>query len=145
MTATSVDFLKAEIARRQSEIEVLQGALEILTGGAAQKPKQKPRQLALPAPAEKPARKAEPTAKGDENFEVNGLNLVLTAHELELANALAEAEDCCSVDYLTELCGGKRQNLHNRVFSLNQKLKAAGAHIVFFKGEGYRLQNIEDS
>lgn len=130
-----VEVLQREIDRRKAEIEALEVSLKVLTGSAA---KQKAKQLALPSPI-KPA----PKAAGEANFEVNGVDLVLTDHELPIANALAEAEDCCSIDLLEEMCGGKRQNLHNRIYSLNQKLKAAGAHIVHFKGEGYRLQNIE--
>lgn len=130
----AVQVIEREIAKRKSEIEALQLALKALTGKS--QPAPKPKHLALPAPVK---------LAGDSNFTVNGVDLVLTDHELPIANALAEAEDCCSVDFLEQLCGGKRQNLHNRIYTLNQKLKPTGAHIVHFKGEGYRLQNIEEN
>lgn len=132
-----VEVLQREIDKRKAEIEALEASLKVLTGGKA---KAKVKQLALPAPAK--AEKAELKAKSEGNFEVNGVELDLTEKELAVANALNEAEDCCSVDYLTDLCGN-RQNMHNRVFTLNKKLKAAGAEILYFKGDGYRLQNIE--
>lgn len=135
--ADVVEVLQREIDKRKAEIEALEASLKVLTGSA---PKQKAKQLSLPAP-EKPA----PKVSGEGNFEVNGVDLVLTDGELPIAEALAAAEDCCSVDFLEQLCGGNRQTLHNRIYSLNQKLKAAGAHVVHFKGEGYRLQNIEEA
>lgn len=133
----AVQVIEREIAKRRAEIEALEASLKVLTGGTV---KQKPKQLALPAPA----KKTSPKKEGDGNFSVNGVDLYLTDFELPIATTLAEAEDCCTVDLLQEICGGNRQTLHNRIYSLNQKLKTAGAHIVFFKGEGYRLQNIEE-
>jgi hypothetical protein len=131
-----VEVIQQEIEKREAEIDALKATLKVLTGSMP-KTKQKTRQIALPSP-EKP----EPKSAGDGNYTVNGTDMVLTENELQIATALSEADDCCSVDYLTDLCGN-RQNLHNRVYSLNKKLKAAGAEIQFFKGEGYRLQNIE--
>lgn len=129
-----VEVLQREIDKRKAEIKALEATVLVLTGGGATSSK-----LALPAPG-----KPQSKANGEGNFEVNGVDLVLTANELQLAEALNDVEDCCSVDYLTDLCGN-RQNLHNRVYTLNKKLKAAGAEIQFFKGEGYRLQNIEEA
>lgn len=132
----AIEILKREIAKRQAEIDALQTSLDILSGKAPLTGKQ------LPAP-EKRRRQRTDDAEGG-TFTVNGIDLDLTAGEWPVANAINDSEDCCSVDLLQDLCGGKLQNVHNRIYSINQKLKTAGAHIVHFKGEGYRLQNIEE-
>lgn len=141
----AVQVIQREIAKRQAEIEALQTSLDILNRSSgdttqAQLPAPKATQHAVPVPA---LRAAPPVNDGG-TFTVNGVDVHLTAAEWPVANAIADAVDCCSTDLLEELCGGKRQNVQNRVFSINQKLKPAGARLVFYKGEGYRLENIEE-
>lgn len=143
--STAVDIIKAEIAQRQREIEALQISLAILTRKSGDAPvarQPSPNAAQLPVPAA-PQRVAPEINEGG-TFTVNGVDLQLTAGEWPVANAIADAEGCCSTDLLEELCGGKRQNVQNRVFSINQKLKAAGARLVFYKGDGYQLENIEE-
>lgn len=128
----AVQVIEREIAKRQAEIEALQLALKALTGKAPSP--QKPKQLALPAPK----------AVTEGNFTVNGVDLHLGRRELVVIEAIAAAEDCIQIEQLMPLCKDKRLYVQQTVSTLNKKLKAAGAHIVHFKGEGYRLQNIEE-
>lgn len=136
----AVQVIEREIAKRQAEIAALQMALDALTGRAPAAPRSK--QLALPPP-QKPARRRSPEGEGG-TFTVNGVDLKLTAREFAVANAINDAEDCLPAEQLEPLCGGKRNLVQQCVCALNKKLRPAGAHIEHFKGEGYRLQNIEE-
>lgn len=126
----AIEVIQREIAKRRSEIDALEIALKALSGDV--------KQLALPAPA-------TPAEGGTGNFTVNGIDLQLGKRELAVIEAIAAVEDCMAVEELQPLCGGKRNYVSQTVWSLNKKLKAAGAEIEFFKGEGYRLQNIEET
>lgn len=127
----AVQVIRREIAKREAEIEALQLALKALTGSAT---RSKPKQPSTPVP------KADPEG----NFTVNGTDLHLGRRELAVIEAIAAAEDCIPAEQLTPLCKDKRLYVQQTVSTLNKKLKAAGAHIVHFKGHGYRLQNIEE-
>lgn len=133
----SIKFLEREIAQRKAEIEALQTALAVLAG------KSRPgmQRTTPPAPTRKPAEK-----RGEGGIlTVNGVDLELTAREFAVANAINDADDAMPAEQLDPLCGGKRNQVQQAVCSLNKKLKPAGANIVFFKGEGYRLQNMEEA
>lgn len=60
-----------------------------------------------------------------------------------LLDAVATAEDCVSMEELAVLFNGNRDYVMTNIWALNKKLRAAGAEIVRFEGQGYRLQNIE--
>lgn len=130
----AIDTIQREIAKRRAEIEGLELALKVLTSNA---PKEK--QRALPPPM---APASSGMAEG--NFTVNGVDLRLGKRELAVIEAIAAVEDCIPAEQLEPFCNGKRNYVSQTIWSLNKKLKATGAEIVFFKGEGYRLQNIDD-
>lgn len=127
--ADVVEILRSEIERRKAEIEALETSLKVLTGSAQ---KQKPKQLALPAP--------EATREG--NYTVNGLDLSLGRRELAVFEAISGADDCIPAEQLMPLCKDNRGYVQQTISTLNKKLKPCGAEILFFRGEGYRLQNI---
>lgn len=143
MTSDAIDILKREIAKRQAEIGVLNMALEALSGKAPEQPSQ---QLMLPAPNKRAGKKKPAAAKGETSglgvFEVNGREVKFGPTSFAIMEKVAQADDCCPKDRLIPLCGGKADNVCTYIKNINGKLKSAGAEIVHFKGEGYRLQNI---
>lgn len=141
----AAEVIKLEIARREAEISTLQLALDVLTGNAPQKTAPEPKQLALPAPKGHSPRGRPLKDDGGGIFTVNGVDIELGARAFALATMINDAEDCAPVEQLDAIFGGVRNLTHQCVCVLNKKLKAAGAEIVHFKGEGYRLQNIEET
>lgn len=133
---TSIEFLKEEIARRQREIETLTAALGILQGHPHAEPSQK---LLPPPPAAR-------EAKGSMGvYTVNGHDLRLGAKAFAVLEAINEAEDCCPLETLLPIFDGNKLYVQQTVSVLNKKLREAGAEIVHFKGEGYRLQMITEA
>lgn len=124
--------IRAEIAKHEGDIERLKEALAVL---------ESPHKL---APTKKSGRKG----RGDHmlvgTYTVNGVDLHLGAVQFNVLETLDKAEDCVQRSVLEPFCNGDRKALHQAIFQLKAKLKPAGATIEFFKGEGYRLQNIED-
>lgn len=129
----SAEFIRAEIAKRENEIKGLRMALEILEDAP-------PR-----AAAKKPGRKGRGDHMKYGTYTVNGVDLHLGKVQFCLLEKLDHAEDCVPRDTLEAVCDGDRKALHQAIFNLKTKLKPAGATIEWFDGEGYRLQNIEDS
>jgi hypothetical protein len=133
---SATDVLRQEIARRREEIAVLEKALGVLEADSSP--------LQLPAPSREPGSSgAAYEAGGTGIFSVNGHDLRLGAKMFAVLEAINEAEDCCPLETLLPLAGGNKVYLHQYTSALNKKLRPAGAEIVFFKGEGWRLQNIE--
>lgn len=128
----ALQILKHEISRRQAEIEALQKAVDVLTGSEASTPK----------PLSSSA-KQERGSGG--TLTVNGVDVDLTAREMRVATALEAAGDCVPAAELAPLTSGNNKYLQTCIWVLNKKLRPAGAEIVHFKGEGYRLQNIEET
>lgn len=142
----AVEVIRHEIARREAEISALQIALDALTGKTPERPAAKTKRLlALPAPSKpkKPRKARQETGEGG-TFTVNGVEFELGGRLFAVANALDEAEDCVPAARLDALCGGKRAGVTQAIFYLNKQFRSAGAQIVHFRGEGYRLQNIEE-
>lgn len=129
----AVDVIKREIARRQTEIAALTAALNALLGSVPQETRRK----APRAPKE-----------GDASinvFTVNGHDIRLGRKAFAVLETVNGAEDCCSLETLLPIFDGNRVYVQQAVSVLNKKLRGAGAEIVWFKGEGYRLQNIEET
>jgi hypothetical protein len=146
MTSTAIQSLKAEIARRQGEIETLEAALAMLAGEP--EPKTRKKMLALPAPERKPAgkkRRANPgNGRASETVDVNGVDVACTADQLKMIEELTAAEDCAPAGQLMKLIGGDLKRLQSQIYLTNKRLMPAKARIVYFPGDGYRLQNTEE-
>lgn len=143
MSTEAIDVIQREIAKREAEIDALNLALEALAGKPAAKSS---RQLLLPAPKGKKAKKraaAPREADGRSGvFEVNGQDVKLGRISYAIMERVAHADDCCPKEDLATLCSGGAKHVATYVAQLNNRIRAAGAEIVHFKGEGYRLQNI---
>lgn len=146
--STAVEFLRQEIARREAEIAALRQAYAILSGGDDPQKADPPKpQLQLPDPARKTSSKEGKRKDGKTSsrgiYEINGHELSLGPKQFPLLDAVATAEDCVSMDDLATLFDGNRDYVMTGIWALNRKLRAAGAEIVRFEEQGYRLQNIE--
>lgn len=136
----AVQFIQHEIAKRQAEIGALQLALNALTGPKAEPPGAKFKRWMNSVDAKKSTSEANESG----TFTVNGVDFELGPKTFPLAKAIGEAEDCVPTAQLATMFGGNQQYVRVAVSVLNKRLKAAGAQIVHFRGEGYRLQNIEE-
>lgn len=125
--------IRAEIAKHESEIKRLKEALAII---------ESPHKSAY-------SKKSGHKSRGEHmlvgTYTVNGVDLHLGTVQFNILETLDKAEDCVQRSALEPFCNGDRKALHQAIFQLKAKLKPAGATIEFFTGEGYRLQNIEDS
>lgn len=140
----AIDVLKREIAKREAEIGVLTAALDALLGRV---PAKAPKQLMLPAPKGKPTKKKRAAHRSEDKaaagvFEVNGRDVKLGPASYAIMEKVAQADDCCPREDLAPLCSGGANQVSTYVAQLNKRIRPAGAEIVHFKGEGYRLQNI---
>jgi hypothetical protein len=139
----AIEVIRREIAKREAEIAALNMALEALSGKAPAKASQ---QLLLPAPKGKKATKRSAAPRegggGAGVFEVNGRDVKLGPTSYAIMEKVSQADDCCPKEDLIPLCSGGANQVSAYVAQLNKRIRPAGAEIVHFKGEGYRLQNI---
>lgn len=139
MSAAAIETLKAEIARRESEIAIFEQALAAL--GQAPEPAHPKKMLALQAPKAKPGPRQE---RGETQvFTINGIDINIRGARARVLEALIDAEDCVADKVLAKLAGSMAA-VYPMMSQLNARLKPAGSEIVRFP-EGYRLQVIEAS
>ena len=96
----------------------------------------------MPAPAQRNQPEEQATGAGRRVYTINGHDISLGAKMFAVLDAINEAEDCQPIEKLQPIFDGNKLYVQQAVSALNKKLRPAGAEIVHFKGEGYRLQNL---
>jgi hypothetical protein len=137
MSREAIAALEAEIEKREDEIVAIREVIAMLTGRAkpdAQLP-------AIAAPKLQPVAKLAKGKASAAVIELNGVEMQLSARELQAFDLLSAARDAgggVSADMMEEVFGAG-QARHDGIHRLKYKLQAAGCSITWSKAAGYML------